>query len=57
MTVKEIVTQLKLLGDAARRAHNAKAGAPDNQFGLKLGDIRAITTKIKSDDELDALTH
>jgi len=42
MTVKEILAQLKSLGDDARRKHNTRAGAPDNQFGVKLGDIRAI---------------
>jgi 3-methyladenine DNA glycosylase AlkD len=52
MTVKEILAQLKSLGDEARRAHNTKAGAPDNQFGVKLGDIRAIAKKIKTDHEL-----
>jgi len=52
MTVKEILTQLKSLGDDARRKHNTKAGAPDNQFGVKLGDIRAIAKKIKTDHEL-----
>ena len=52
MTVKEILAQLKSLGDATRRAHNVKAGAPDNQFGVKLGDIRAIAKQIKTDHEL-----
>jgi 3-methyladenine DNA glycosylase AlkD len=52
MTVKEILAQLKSLGDDARRTHNAKAGAPDNQFGVKLGDIRAVAKKIKTDHEL-----
>jgi 3-methyladenine DNA glycosylase AlkD len=52
MTVKEILAQLKSLGDDARRKHNAKAGAPDNQFGVKLGDIRAIAKKIRTDHEL-----
>ena len=52
MTVKEILAQLKSLGDEARRTHNTKAGAPDNQFGVKLGDIRAIAKKIKTDHEL-----
>jgi hypothetical protein len=37
MTVNEILAQLESLGDEARRAHNTKAGAPDNQFGVKLG--------------------
>ena len=52
MTVNEILARLKSLGDDARRAHNTKAGAPDNQFGVKLGDIRALAKKIKSDHEL-----
>jgi 3-methyladenine DNA glycosylase AlkD len=52
MTVKEILAQLESLGDTARRAHNTRAGAPDNQFGVKLGDIRALAKKIKTDHEL-----
>jgi 3-methyladenine DNA glycosylase AlkD len=52
MNVKEVLTKLKSLGDDARRKHNAKAGAPDNQFGVKLGDIRALAKKIKTDHEL-----
>lgn len=52
MTVRDILAQLESLGDDARRKHNTKAGAPDNQFGVKLGDIRAIAKKIKSDHRL-----
>src|SRR5215471_8304837 len=52
MTINEILARLKSLGDDARRAHNTKAGAPDNQFGVKMGDIRAIAKKIKTDHEL-----
>lgn len=52
MTVKEVLAQLKSLGDDARSKHNIKAGAPDNQFGVKLGDIRAIGKKIKTDHPL-----
>ncbi|MBX3444324.1 MAG: DNA alkylation repair protein [Planctomyces sp.] len=52
MTVKEILAQLETLGDEARRAHNARAGAPDNQFGVKLGDLRVIAKKIKTDHAL-----
>ena len=52
MTVNEILTRLESLGDDARRAHNTIAGAPDNQFGVKLGDIRAMAKKIKTDHEL-----
>ncbi|MCL4219788.1 MAG: DNA alkylation repair protein [Phycisphaerales bacterium] len=52
MTVKEVLAELESLSDEARRRHNTKAGAPDNQFGVKLGDIRAIAKRIKSDHEL-----
>lgn len=52
MTVKEILAQLESLGDDARRRHNIKAGAPENQFGVKLGDIRAIAKTIKADHAL-----
>jgi len=52
MTVKEVLAKLKSLGDDARRKHNVKAGAPDNQFGVQMGDIRAIAKKIKTDHEL-----
>jgi 3-methyladenine DNA glycosylase AlkD len=52
MTVNEILAALESLGDAARRAHNTRAGAPDNQFGVKLGDIRAMAKKIKTDHGL-----
>ena len=52
VTVKAILAQLESLGDEARRAHNVKAGAPDNQFGTRLGDIRTLAKKIKTDHEL-----
>lgn len=52
MTVKEILAQLESFGDEARRKHNTKAGAPDNQFGVKLGDVRAIAKQIRTDHEL-----
>jgi copper chaperone CopZ len=48
MTVKEILAQLEAKGDEARRKHNTKAGAPDNQFGVKLGDIRTLAKKVKA---------
>lgn len=52
MTVDEILSQLESLGDPARRKLNAKAGAPENQFGVKLGDLRTLAKKIKTDHEL-----
>ena len=52
MTVKEVLARLKSLSDDARRAHNTRAGAPENQFGVKLGDIRALAKKVKTDHRL-----
>lgn len=52
MTVKEVLKQLESKADDARRKHNTKYGAPDNQFGVKLGDVRAIAKKIKTDHDL-----
>lgn len=52
MTFKEILAQLESLGNAARRKHNTKAGAPENQFGVKLGDIRTFAKSIKPDHAL-----
>jgi 3-methyladenine DNA glycosylase AlkD len=52
MTVKEILARLKSLGNDARRAYNTKTGAPENQFGVKLGNIRVMAKKIKTDHKL-----
>ena len=52
MTVKEALAQLKSLGDDAVRARNSRNGAGENQFGVKLGDIRKLAKKIKSNHEL-----
>lgn len=52
MDVNEILRRLESLGDDARRTHNKKAGVPENQFGVKHGDIRALAKLIKTDHEL-----
>jgi 3-methyladenine DNA glycosylase AlkD len=52
MNVKDILATLESLGDDARRKHNAKSGAPDNQFGVKLSDIRTLAKKIKTNHDL-----
>ena len=54
MTLKQTLKELEALGDAKVRAHNAKWGVGDNQYGAKLGDIRKIAAKIKRDDKLAA---
>ena len=51
-TVKEVLTKLESLGNEGMRAYNAKGGAGDNQFGVKLGDIRVLANQIKTNHEL-----
>jgi 3-methyladenine DNA glycosylase AlkD len=51
-TLEEALKALELCGHAKVREMNARNGAPENQFGVKLGDIRAIAKSIKSDHAL-----
>lgn len=46
------LAQLEALGSEQMRAQNRKHGAGDNQFGVRMGDIRKVAAKIKSDHEL-----
>lgn len=43
----EIMMQLEKLGTQARRDANARNGADENQFGVKLGDLRSYAQNIK----------
>jgi 3-methyladenine DNA glycosylase AlkD len=52
MTLKEALKQLEALGNEKMRAQNAKHGADDNQFGVRLGDIRELAKKIGPSHEL-----
>lgn len=52
MTAKEVLKKLEALGNERMRQHNTKNGAGSNQFGVKMGDIRALAQKIKTDHEL-----
>jgi 3-methyladenine DNA glycosylase AlkD len=52
MTLQETLEQLQALGNAKVRAQNAKSGAGHDQFGVKLGDIRALAKKIRTDHAL-----
>lgn len=52
MNLKEVLSQLKAQGDEKVFARNKKHGAGDNQFGVKLGDIRKLEKKIKVDHDL-----
>ena len=52
MTPKQLLAELKALGDEKVRALNIRRGGGENQFGVKLGDIRKIADRIKSDHDL-----
>lgn len=52
MKVKEALAKLKSMANEKMFAQNVKHGAGKNQFGVKLGDIRALAVKIKADHEL-----
>lgn len=55
MTLEETLSQLKALGNEKVRAQNIKQGAGENQFGVKLGDLRNLAKKIKTNHELALL--
>jgi 3-methyladenine DNA glycosylase AlkD len=52
MKLNEALQKLKSLGDEKVRAFNVRNGAGDDQFGVKLGDVRALAKKIGTDPEL-----
>lgn len=52
MTLKETLKQLEALGNEKMRAQNRKHGCSDNQFGVRLGDIRKLATEIETNHEL-----
>jgi 3-methyladenine DNA glycosylase AlkD len=53
MNLQEAMAELEALGTDKQRNFNIKKGyAGDNQFGLKMGDIRNVAKKIKSDHAL-----
>lgn len=52
MQIDALFSRLKSLGNDARRKHNAKAGAPADQFGVKLGDLRTIAKELKTNHPL-----
>ena len=51
-TCDDVMAELESLGDAAVFKRNAKNGAGENQFGVKLGDLRKVAKRIKSNPEL-----
>jgi 3-methyladenine DNA glycosylase AlkD len=52
MTLKESLSALKSMANEKMFAQNVKRGAGTNQFGVKLGDIRKLGDKIKTDHTL-----
>ncbi len=52
MTSQEALGLLQRQGQPKVREWNARNGAPENQFGVRMGDIRAIAKTIKIDHEL-----
>ena len=54
-TLETTLKQLEALGNEKVRAQSIRHGAGDNQYGVRLGDIRTVAKGIKTDHEL-ALT-
>lgn len=52
MTLQDALARLKALGNEKMRAQNKRHGADDNQFGVRMGDIRKVAAAIKTDHEL-----
>jgi 3-methyladenine DNA glycosylase AlkD len=52
MNLKDVLTELKGMGQEKVRVQYSKAGAGDNQFGVKLGDIRKQAKKLKGQEAL-----
>ena len=52
MTLKETLKQLEAAADEKTKSYNSKNGVGDNQYGVKLGDIRKLAKKIKTNHAL-----
>jgi 3-methyladenine DNA glycosylase AlkD len=52
MTLKETLAKLQSLRNETMFKQNKKRGADDNQFGVKMGDIRTVAKSIKADHPL-----
>lgn len=47
MTYDEVMSRLESLGDERLRQQNARHGVGENQFGVKMGDLRVLAKEIK----------
>lgn len=52
MILEEALKQLEALGNETVHTRNIKNGAGDNQYGVKLGDIRKVAKQMKSNHAL-----
>jgi 3-methyladenine DNA glycosylase AlkD len=52
MTLDQAMSELEKLGSEPMREFNRKHGAGENQFGVKMGEIRALAKRVKTDHEL-----
>ncbi len=52
MTVKEVLTRLESMGDEKLKKINIRNGASENQFGVKMGDLRNLAKEIKTNPDL-----
>lgn len=52
MQLKEILKQLEALSDKNIKAYNTKNNVGQNQYGVKLGDLRKVAKKIKTNHAL-----
>lgn len=50
--LQETLSKLEALGNDEVRARNVRDGAGENQFGVRLGDIRKLAKEIKANHEL-----
>jgi 3-methyladenine DNA glycosylase AlkD len=52
MTLKETLNKLEELSDEKTLKYNLKNNVGDNQYGVKLGDLRKVAKKIKTNHNL-----
>lgn len=52
ISTEEILSKLQSLGNEKVRTLNIRNGSGENQFGVKLGDIRALAKTLKQDQML-----
>jgi 3-methyladenine DNA glycosylase AlkD len=54
MTTDQILSRLEAMGSEKVRLQNARSGAGDRQFGVRMGDIRAMAKELGIDPPLAA---